>query len=179
MSATNHSCTNLNIDNYEATKAAVKADPSVGRGQFEAVTTWTDGAQASTTARTFTIKTDEPAPLGGKDEHIDPMELLLAAVGSCLTIGWVTHARQKGIDFRALTIKVQGDYDLRGYLGTDDSVRPGFTSLRYIVEVDSDAAPEVLNEIRQAAEAGSPMVDNVVAATPLLGEVKQSSTVGR
>lgn len=35
---------------------------------------------------------DEPEPLGGKDEHIDPMELLLASVGSCLTIGWVTHA---------------------------------------------------------------------------------------
>jgi putative redox protein len=35
-------------------------------------------------ARSFTIETDEPAPLGGTDKAIEPMELLLAAVGTCL-----------------------------------------------------------------------------------------------
>jgi hypothetical protein len=50
------------------------------------------GRGARTTARSFSIETDEPAPLGGTDVAIDPMELVLAAIGTCLTIGWVTHA---------------------------------------------------------------------------------------
>lgn len=170
-----HSCTTLNLESYEATKAAVLEDPAAARGSFESITTWTDGAQASTTARTFTIKTDEPTPLGGKDEHIDPMELLLAAVGSCLTIGWVTQARLRGVDFRALEIKVTGDFDLQGYLGTDAATRPGFQHLRYTVTVDTDAPSEVLDQIQKAAQVGSPMVDNVLAATPVEGTVVLAS----
>ncbi len=110
------SCTTLDLEAFEQTKQAVVADPQTGQGSFRSVTVWQDGARASTTARSFRIDTDEPAPLGGTDAAVDPMELLLAAVGTCLTIGWVTHAARRGIDFRDLRIEVEGDYDLRGYL---------------------------------------------------------------
>src|SRR5437868_1902435 len=83
---------------------------AVGRGPFTTVTTWQDGARARTTARSFTIETDEPAPLGGTDAAVDPMELVLAAVGTCLNIGWVTQARKRGIDYRNLQIEVSGNY---------------------------------------------------------------------
>jgi len=49
------------------------------------------------------------------------MELILASLGTCLTIGWVTQAAKRGVDFRRLEIKVEGDYDLRGYLAIDDA----------------------------------------------------------
>ncbi|MEO5843123.1 MAG: OsmC family protein [Acidimicrobiales bacterium] len=51
------------------------------------------------------------------------MELLLAAVGTCLTIGWVTHAARRGVELRDLQIEVEGDNDLRGYLGIGDDDR--------------------------------------------------------
>lgn len=101
------------------------------------------------------------------------MELLLASVGTCLTIGWVTHAARRGVDFRDLRIDVSGDYDLRGYLGIDET-RPGFGSIAYAVHVDTDADDTVLEKIRKAAEAGSPMVDNTANATPLSGEVTRA-----
>jgi putative redox protein len=164
------SCSTLDVDAFEATKQAVQADPKAGEGSFKTVTDWVDGARAKTTARSFSIETDEPSPLGGTDQAVDPMELLLAAVGTCLTIGWVTGAAKRGIDFRSLRIEVEGDYDLRGYLGIDET-RPGFGALRYTVHVDTDAAEPELEEIRKAAEAGSPMVDNVVNATPMQGSV--------
>lgn len=165
------SCSSLDIEIMEQTRQAVAADPSAGQGKFSAVTEWQDGAQAVTRARTFTIKTDEPAPLGGKDAAIDPMELLLASLGSCLTIGWVTHASLRGVDFRSLEITVEAPYDLRGYLGLDSRVRPGFLGLAYKVEVDTDADPEVLEEIKEAAEKGSPMFDNIANPTEIRGEV--------
>jgi uncharacterized OsmC-like protein len=162
-------CTNLDLGAFEGTRRAVAADPAIGTGTFTTVTRWEDAARARTTARSFTIETDEPSPLGGTDRAVDPMELLLASLGTCLTIGWVTQAARRGVDFRDLTIEVSGDYDLRGYLGLHDSVRPGFSSVRYAVTVDTDAPPAVLEEILVAAERTSPMFDNVAHGAPVEG----------
>lgn len=159
------SCTNLDLKAFDDTRAAVEADPSAGEGSFATVTRWEDGARARTTARSFSIETDEPAPLGGTDAAVDPMELLLASLGTCLTIGWVTHAARRGVDFRDLSIEVEGDYDLRGYLAIDNQVRPGFGAIRYTVHVDTDADAATLDEIRHAAERTSPMFDNVLNGT--------------
>jgi len=165
------SCTNLDIATMEATKAHVAGNPDDGKGAFETVTEWRDGAVAVTRARSFTLETDEPTPLGGTDSAIDPMELLLASLGTCLTIGWVTHANQRGVDFRDLKIKVNAPYDLRGYLGLDKDVRPGFLDLSYTVEVDTDADDSTLAEIKEAAETGSQMFDKILNATPVAGEI--------
>lgn len=165
------SCTNLDLGAFETTRDAVAEDPQLGRGAFTTVTTWQDGARSRTVARSFTIDTDEPVPLGGSDRAIDPMELILASLGTCLSIGWVTQAAKRGVDFRRLEITVEGAYDLRGYLALDASVRPGFDSLRYTVDVDTDAPAEVLDEIRRAAEATSPMFDNILRPTPIEGRV--------
>jgi putative redox protein len=167
------SCFSLDMDTFNQTKEAIRNDPQMGRGSFTAVTEWTDGSHARTTARSFTIETDEPAPLGGTDKAIDPMELLLAAVGTCLQIGWVTHANRRGIDFRSLRIETKGDYDLSGYLGLNAEVPPGYLNISYTVEVDTDADPGVLEEIRMAAENGSPVTQNVLQGTPIRSEIKK------
>ncbi|MEW6472410.1 MAG: OsmC family protein [Actinomycetota bacterium] len=167
------SCFNLDMDTFDQTKEAIRNDPALAQGSFTTVTEWVDGSLARTTARSFTIETDEPTPLGGTDKAIDPMELLLAAVGTCLQIGWVTHANRRGIDFRALRIETRGDYDLRGYLALDPSVPPGYLNISYTVEVDTDADPAVLEEIRVAAENGSPVTQNVLKGTPIRSEVKK------
>lgn len=166
------SCTNLDLEAFEQTRAAVEKDASAGTGSFGTVTRWEDGARARTTARSFSIETDEPAPLGGTDAAVDPMELLLASLGTCLTIGWVTHAAKRGVDFRDLSIEVEGDYDLRGYLAIDERVRPGFGAVRYTVHVDSDADDATLDEIRHAAERTSPMFDNVLNGTRVQAHVQ-------
>lgn len=168
------SCTTLDLAAFDATRSAVEADPASGAGSFKSVTEWVDGARAKTTARSFTIETDEPSPLGGTDKAVDPMELLLASVGTCLTIGWVTHAARRGVDFRNLRIEVEGDYDLRGYLGIGGETRPGFGTIRYTVHVDTEADDAVLDDIRKSAESGSPMVDNVANSTPLQGSISNA-----
>ncbi|MEM9473432.1 MAG: OsmC family protein [Pseudomonadota bacterium] len=165
------SCTTLDIETMKNTKAHLEKNPEEAKGSFSSTTKWLGGAQATTHARSFTIKTDEPTPLGGKDENIDPMELLLAALGSCLTIGWVTHANLRGIDFSDLEITVNAPFDLRGYLDIDQSVRPGFGELSYDVKVQTDASDNVLDEIKKAAELGSPMFDNIKNMTPIAGNI--------
>lgn len=165
------SAANLDMQTYNATREAVSEDPEKGQGSFEAVTEWSDGAIGVTRARSFEIKTDEPEALGGKDSAIDPMELILGALGSCLTIGWVTHANKHGVDFRHLKVTVKAPFDLRGYLGVDKAVRPGFSALEYEVQVDTDADDATLAEIKEAAAAGSPVLDNILNETPISGTI--------
>ncbi len=169
------SCSTLDMETFAATKSHVAQNPEDGKGTFETVTEWQDGAKAVTRARTFVIDTDEPTPLGGTDQAIDPMELLLGALGSCLTIGWVTQANLRGVDYRRLKITVKAPFDLRGYLALDKDVRPGFGDLEYDVEVDSDADEAVLEEIKAAAEATSPLFDNILRPTGISGKISKVS----
>ncbi len=175
MSRDTGSCCTLDLDTFHKTKAHVSAHPEAGEGRFETVTEWRDGAQAVTRARSFTLETDEPTALGGKDQHIDPMELSLASLGTCLTIGWVTQARMRGLDYRDLRIKASAPFDLRGYLGLDPTVRPGFSELQYTVEVDTDADAATLEEVREAADKTSPMFDNILNPTAISGRVMKTS----
>jgi uncharacterized OsmC-like protein len=164
-------CTTLNISSFNETKKAVEQDPTKGKGEFKTITTWKDGALAETTARSFKIKTDEPTPLGGGDTAIDPMELILGALGSCLTIGWVTQANLRKINYKKLEIEVVAPFDLRGYFALDKKIRPGFASLQYNVKVESDADKKTLEEIKIAAENTSPMFDNILNKTEIKGNV--------
>lgn len=170
-------CQTLDIETYTKTKEAVSNDPSKGQGKFETETIWKDGAVAVNKARSFEITTDEPQPLGGGDTGIDPMELLLASLGSCLTIGWVTNANFHNIDYKNLKIKVSAPFDLRGYLDIDENVRAGFPEINYEVEVETDADEEILQQIKEAAEKNSPMFDNILNGAPISGSVKHKQAV--
>jgi uncharacterized OsmC-like protein len=157
----------------DRTLREVRGDPAAGRGRFTSVTTWERGTNALTRARHHAVRTDEPEILGGEDAAMDPMELLLAAVGSCLANGWVKHARRRDVVLRSVAVEVTAEYDLNGYLELDTSVRPGFAAIRYRLEVDCDADAAVMAEITAAAERTSPLVDNLMNATAVAGETVQ------
>lgn len=155
------SCMTLNLGNYMNFLRMVQEDPSKARFSFSTRTHWKGGAQTETTARGRTIAADEPEAFGGQDSAADPVELLLAALASCVSIGLVTQAAKRGIDFEDFEIDVRGDMDLRGYLGLDEEVRPGYDNITYTVRVKTDAPAEVIEEMMRISERTSPMFDNI------------------
>lgn len=161
------SCFTLNLDNYRDFIRRVEADPAAALFSFSAKTTWEGGTVTRTSARDRIIAADEPEALGGSNSALDPVELLLAALTSCVSIGLVTQAARRGLDFNDFEIEVSGDLDLRGYLGLSDEVRPGYTNLNYTVRLQSDVPEDVLEEIFRTAERTSPMYDNILNGVPI------------
>ena len=166
------SCLTLNLGNYKNFLQQVQDDPTKAKFSFSATTHWKGGAVTETVARDRVITADEPEAFGGKDSAADPVELLLAALTSCVSIGLVTQAAKRGIDFEDFEIEVTGDLDLRGYLGLDESVRPGYTNLQYVVRVKSDTPVDEIEELLRAAEKTSPMFDNIRNGVPITSRLE-------
>jgi uncharacterized OsmC-like protein len=53
----------------------------------------------------------------GEDQAPNPVEHLLNALAGCLTTAMVAHAAVRGIHIEELESEIEGDLDLRGYLG--------------------------------------------------------------
>jgi hypothetical protein len=66
---------------------------------------------------------------------------------------------------------LEGDVDLRGFLGISDDVRPGYDGLTCRTYVDADASEEELAELRARVEATSPLVDTITNEVPVHTEL--------
>ena len=86
-----------------------------------------------TGAHSFTV--DEPAAVGGADAAANPVQYALASLGSCQAITYRFWAAQLGVELDSITVRVEGDLDLRGFFGVDDKVRPGLSGVRVEVTV--------------------------------------------
>src|SRR5207248_2562864 len=76
-----------------------------------------------------------------------------------------------GITLENLEIQTDGDIDLRGFLGVDPTVPPGYENLSYIVRIKGSGTKEDFAEIHDAVIATSPNFYNVsrpVALKPTL-----------
>lgn len=147
--------------------AGVRRDPALVRVSFRVRTDWGGGARARTSveswtvagvrrARCHTIASDEPPELGGTNTAPNPQELLLAAVNSCIVVGFVFEAARRGIELRSLRLETEGDLDLRGFMQIDESVPPGPRSVRVRVIAQAEARESALREVLQAALRYSP-----------------------
>ena len=67
----------------------------------------------------FELDADEPAILLGQDQGPSAGEYLLHALAACVTTAIVYHAAARGIAIDEIESSIDGDVDLRGFLGID------------------------------------------------------------
>jgi uncharacterized OsmC-like protein len=112
----------------------------------------------------FTIRIDEPLEIGGTNQYANPQEYLLAAVNACMMVGYVAVSSLLGVDLESVRIETEGDIDLRGFLGVDKNVAPGYESLKQTVYIKGNGTPEQFQKIHEMAWATSPNRYNINAA---------------
>jgi uncharacterized OsmC-like protein len=111
--------------------------------------------------RRSSIDIDEPCELGGSNRYANPQEHLLAALNSCIMVGYVAQCAVRGILLESLEIETNGEIDLRGFLGIDPAVPPGYENLSYIVRIKGSGTKEQFAEVHEAVMATSPNFYNV------------------
>ncbi len=132
------------------------------------------GLRSDVRIRDFEVAVDEPPTLGGKDTAPNPVELALAALASCQEITYRLHADHLGIPLDAVAVSLEGDIDLRGFFAVDDTVRPGFQSIRGTVTLDSPASPADLERLKAHVDQHCPVLDLLSNPTPLALELRSA-----
>jgi hypothetical protein len=79
-----------------------------------------------------------------------------------MTTTMVYHAAVRGIKLEEVDSKVEGDLDLRGFLGISDEVRPGYQEIRINFKVRT--ASEKWETLKELIEL-SPVYDVVSSGT--------------
>jgi uncharacterized OsmC-like protein len=160
--------------------AAIKADPSLAKFQFRLVNEWVGGGenrsriddfygtkQEMRHKQPFFLVNDEPEVLLSEDRGPNPVEFVLHALAGCITTGLVYHAAAQGIDIKGVTTRFEGDLDLRGFLGISKQVRPGYSGIRVVVDMQADCDEAKKRELLALAQTVSPVFDIVSNGVPV------------
>ena len=151
---------------------AITADASAAAVSFDAHTTLVGVTEVDVVTGTHTFKVDEPGVLGGTDLAANPVQLVLASLGSCQAITYQIWATKLGIALEGVEARVEGDLDLRGLFGLDDAIRAGFSRIRLSVTLRGPEPPERYDELVGAVNRHCPVLDIVANPVPVEREVK-------
>jgi uncharacterized OsmC-like protein len=177
----------VNVDELFKTLDAVKKTAAIAKFRFRADNTWINGGHNRTSIRNFygagaedtsrktpfVLDADEPKVLLGTDRGPNPVEYVLTALAGCLTSSLVYHAAARGIAIEEVESHLEGDLDLRGFLGTSDEVRNGYENIRVTFKIKADATEEQLEELVQLARERSPVFDIVSHPVPVSVELQR------
>jgi uncharacterized OsmC-like protein len=180
--ATSVSTNGIDVGQLVETIEAIKADPGLASFTFRAKTSWTEGTRGvaeiggfthageedRSRAAPFVLVGDEPPVLLGRNYGPNAVELLLAALGFCFSVGFVANAAARGIELEALTYEIEGDLDVRSFLGIGGEARPGYEGIRAKAIVKAAGASErELHELCTYVQDTSPVRDVLANPVPV------------
>ena len=171
----------VDVHRLQQTIHAIRDNAGLAKFQFTLANQWLGGArnrstvraffgagQQHTHARAFQLEADEPAVLLGEDSAAGAGELLLHALAACVTGTIAYHAAARGIRIERIESSVEGDVDLRGFLGLDNRVRNGFQQIRMKFRIKADVPEAELQALCNLGPQFSPIFDSITRGLPVL-----------
>ena len=170
--ATSIQVNGINVEALQQTIRSVKEDAAQAATKWKVTSRWIDGTRTDHFVnsveiggrpinRQFQIQVDEPRELCGTDQFANPQEYLLAATNACMMVGYSAVAALMGVTLTKLELEIGGDIDLRGFLGVDPDVAPGYERLHYVVRLAGDGTPEQLRQLHETVQRTSPNYHNI------------------
>jgi uncharacterized OsmC-like protein len=171
----------VDVDRMMETIKAIEENPDLANFSFRARNEWVDGGHSRTTiqefygagqtdasrSEPFVLDGDEPPVLLGDNHGPNAVEAVLHALASCLATGFVYNAAARGIRVESLDFDMEGDLDLRAFLGLSDDVRPGYQNIRVNYRVKTDAPREDVLELCEYVQDTSPVLDIIRNSVPV------------
>jgi uncharacterized OsmC-like protein len=157
----------IDVAGLGAVVREIAEDPAKGIIGFRVTSRWKGQTRSEATVesyslgghdlpRSFVIAADEPIELFGSNTAPNPQELLMSAFNACIMVGYVAGAAVRGISLEKVEIETSGELDLRGFLGLDERIKPGYEAMRTTVRIKGDGTPEQFAEIHETVRKTSP-----------------------
>lgn len=156
----------------ERNAKAVRLRAGVGRGTAVTKVRLAGGLRCEVEEGPWRLTVDMSEKSGGTNAGPNPGTYGRASLGSCLAVGYAMWAARLGVPLERLEVEVQADYDVRGELGVSDDVSPGYSEVRYVVTVESDAPRERVMEMLDTADRYSSYLDIWTRPVALRREVR-------
>jgi uncharacterized OsmC-like protein len=160
-----------------ALTATVKENPQAAKAVFRATTVSSiEGFTTTSRVRGFHLLLDEPKDLGGNDTGPNPVEAVLAALGSCQAIVYRAYAAALGLRIDRVEVETKGHLDLHGFLGLGD-VRAGFDRVEFATRIVSPEPEGRIRELARLVEEHCPVLDTLRSTVEVTGTVEVSPAV--
>jgi len=143
---------------FERNEKILSTKPSFGLGVGYSTVKIVDGLSCEISEGDWKLKTDMAEQVGGSASAPSPGVLGRAAFGSCLATAYMMWASKLNIVIDSLEINVEADYNDGGLFGTINDF-PGYSEVRYQVNIKSPHSQEEINTLLDKADKHSPYLD--------------------
>lgn len=132
------------------------------------------GMAVESQSRGFKVLMDEPKSMRGTDQGMNPVEMLLCSLGSCMSIVSTFFAREAGVVLEDLRVELEGDLDTAGFMGKG-TARAGLQEIRYKMFIKTSSPPGNVEKLVEIMKSRCPVGDSLssgVKFTPVGIEVE-------
>jgi uncharacterized OsmC-like protein len=143
---------------FESIVSALSANPDLGRGTGTTIARVRNGLACEIEAGPWRFVADMPTTSGGTASGPTPGMYGRAALGSCLAIGYAMRAAKLGVPIAQVEVEVQADYDDGALFGVTDEA-PGYSEVRYVVSITTNAPEADVMRVLDEADLHSPYLD--------------------
>jgi len=175
METTNTKLNGFDLEAIDNTISALKNNPKIAEFKFRVSNKWKSSVrntssiqgfygacQEDSTRKTpFVYETDMPFVLNGTNTAPNPPEFLLHSLASCMTTSMMMLATAKGIEVDAVTISIEGDLNLNGFLGLDSCVLKEYGKIKVSIEVEGDLTDDEREELLMLSKQ-SPIYNTIL-----------------
>ena len=122
-----------------------------------------------------TFITDEPLEAGGEDAGPNPYVLILAALGSCISMTTMLYARRKGWNVERVTVRLkQGRIHVKDCEECDGSEEGFVHRIQRAVSVEGDLTDEQHARLQEIAHKCP--VHRTLTSTIIISELAEDAT---
>jgi uncharacterized OsmC-like protein len=178
----------VNVDALLGARDALSKAPEAAKFNWKASCKWMNGTHSQTSIQgfyglgsqqshktEFTFDTDHPEIFASEDKGATPVEMVLAGLAGCLTVGVASIAQLRKIQLRSVKATLEGAMDIQGILGIDSDVRNGFNDIKVNFEIDADASKDDLEALVAQSQKRSAVYDVITNPTNVSVSVAKKS----
>ena len=153
---------NVNLEAVRETARKAAEDPGAATQPVAFDGEWqtAEGAVQFTTeiplpdGRSVTFEADYPPQMGGTGAAPGPLAYCFWGGIACFAMTYAQEAALKGVEIRSLRARVRTQMNMSRALGVSDM--PPVEGIDWYLEVDADASPEQLAEIKELSDERCP-----------------------